>query len=226
MRSILATFAAICTLCLCAAPTRSMVAGRHISGSASPLPYDAEVEWIQTGDGAWADTGVKPVPSIVVQIRLLATRDIGDTIFGFNLGNDNKDWRVFNSTQQLYFDWGLGRLVGGSNTLRNNTWYEFELGNYYVKDIPTDTILLSGTSRDSDVLDDSTLTFGHGRNTTASARFAWCRISIGGVLVRDFISVRFTNENGVTEGAMYDRVSGALFRNAGTGAFIIGPDKN
>jgi hypothetical protein len=41
----------------------------------------------------------------------------------------------------------------------------------------------------------------------------------------DLISVRFTNEQGVSEGAMYDRVSGAMFRNAGTGAFTIGPDK-
>ena len=39
------------------------------------------------------------------------------------------------------------------------------------------------------------------------------------------LPVRFTNESGVLEGAMYDRVSGQLFRNAGTGAFIIGPDK-
>lgn len=38
-------------------------------------------------------------------------------------------------------------------------------------------------------------------------------------------AVRFTNEDGVSEGAMYDKVSGQLFRNAGTGAFIIGPDK-
>ena len=43
-------------------------------------------------------------------------------------------------------------------------------------------------------------------------------------LVRDFIPVRFTNSDGVQEGAMYDRVSRQLFRNAGTGSFIIGPD--
>ena len=46
-----------------------------------------------------------------------------------------------------------------------------------------------------------------------------------GISIRGFIPVRFTNENGESEGAMYDRVSGQLFRNAGTGAFIIGPDK-
>lgn len=45
------------------------------------------------------------------------------------------------------------------------------------------------------------------------------------MIARDSIAVRFTNELGETEGAMYDRVSGQLYRNAGTGAFIIGPDK-
>ena len=38
------------------------------------------------------------------------------------------------------------------------------------------------------------------------------------------IAVRFTNENGEMEGAMYDLVSGELFLNQGTGDFIIGPD--
>ena len=51
------------------------------------------------------------------------------------------------------------------------------------------------------------------------------KIYIGDNPVRDFIPVRFTNERGETEGAMYDRVSGQLYRNSGTGAFIIGPDK-
>lgn len=43
--------------------------------------------------------------------------------------------------------------------------------------------------------------------------------------VIDLTPVRFTNDRGETEGAMYDRVSKQLFRNSGTGAFVIGPDK-
>lgn len=59
-----------------------------------------------------------------------------------------------------------------------------------------------------------------------------------GVLVCDLQPVRFTNENGVTEGAMFDRANptvgmnpdgsardDGLYRNRGTGAFVIGPDK-
>ena len=45
-------------------------------------------------------------------------------------------------------------------------------------------------------------------------------------MVRGLQPVRFTNELGVSEGAMYDKVSKQLFRNQGTGDFVIGPDKN
>lgn len=46
----------------------------------------------------------------------------------------------------------------------------------------------------------------------------------GNELVGDFIPVRFTNENGVSEGAMYDKVTKQLFRNQGTGSFQYGND--
>lgn len=58
------------------------------------------------------------------------------------------------------------------------------------------------------------------------ARLYWVKYYDGsGNLVFDLQPVRFTNELGQSEGAMYDRVSGEIFRNAGTGAFTIGPDK-
>ncbi len=44
------------------------------------------------------------------------------------------------------------------------------------------------------------------------------------ITVRDFVIVRFTNELGVSEGAMFDKVTKKLFRNSGTGSFVIGPD--
>lgn len=49
--------------------------------------------------------------------------------------------------------------------------------------------------------------------------------AIDGTPLRDFIPVRFTNENNQSEGAMYDKVTKQLFRNKGTGNFTIGPDK-
>lgn len=49
-------------------------------------------------------------------------------------------------------------------------------------------------------------------------------IARGNSLELDLIPVRFTNENGVSEGAMFDIITRRLFRNAGTGDFVLGPD--
>jgi hypothetical protein len=46
----------------------------------------------------------------------------------------------------------------------------------------------------------------------------------GGALARDYIPVRVGSGAGAV-GYLFDRVSGQLFGNAGTGDFTIGPDK-
>lgn len=51
------------------------------------------------------------------------------------------------------------------------------------------------------------------------------QIGLNSVLVRDFIPVR-VGSGAFAVGYFYDRVSGELFGNAGTGAFVIGSDIN
>lgn len=45
-----------------------------------------------------------------------------------------------------------------------------------------------------------------------------------GILKRDMIPVRVVTEHGENEGAMFDKISGIMCYNQGTGSFIIGPD--
>ena len=54
----------------------------------------------------------------------------------------------------------------------------------------------------------------------ASCNIYSIKIWDNNILVRDLIPVRKGNI-----GYMYDRVSGQLFGNQGTGDFVIGPDK-
>lgn len=64
--------------------------------------------------------------------------------------------------------------------------------------------------------------FGVGTNYPTlgyKARIYGETIHTDGVLVRDFSPVRVGSV-----GYMYDRVSGQLFGNGGTGAFVLGPD--
>lgn len=188
MRSILATFAAICALCLCAAPTRSMVAGRHISGSASPLPYDAEVEWIQTGNGAWADTGIETSLDAHFKIKFMSVVSTGDVIFGAYHADDQKDWRIFNAGGvTFYYDFATGRDFARGG-LYTNVWYSIDIGNYYITNLVDGVELLRKTKIES-ALSDTTYKFGMSYNNqhqtiTSVSRFAWCMIFLGDTLVR------------------------------------------
>jgi hypothetical protein len=49
-------------------------------------------------------------------------------------------------------------------------------------------------------------------------------ISQSGALVRDYIPVRVGSGSSAV-GYLFDRASGQLFGNAGTGSFTVGPDK-
>ena len=49
---------------------------------------------------------------------------------------------------------------------------------------------------------------------------SYCKIWVAGVLVRDLIPVLDWSD----VACMYDRVSGALFYNAGEGDFVAGPE--
>lgn len=62
------------------------------------------------------------------------------------------------------------------------------------------------------------------RVSTYAGRIYSCRLYSGGAMTHDFVPIRFLNEDGEWEGALYDFVSGELFRNQGTGAFSYGQD--
>lgn len=191
--------------------------------------YDSEIEYLETTGTQWIDTGVVPAEDTIVNIKFMPLTADGGVIVGYSTNDpgvsDLIDWRLFNYTDKVYFDWfdptstQYGRrLIGANNSCKTNTIYEFELGNYYVKDIPTDTKLVDGT-----VLHTGTgyatikLCRGGGQNKD---KFYYLKIFKGSTLIRDFIPVRIE-----TMGYMYDKISGKLFGNKGTGNFILGPDK-
>jgi CO dehydrogenase/acetyl-CoA synthase alpha subunit len=58
------------------------------------------------------------------------------------------------------------------------------------------------------------------QSLTAAKIFAFKLYNTNGDLLGDYIPVRVG-----TVGYLYDRVSGKLFGNAGTGDFVLGPDK-
>ena len=57
-----------------------------------------------------------------------------------------------------------------------------------------------------------------------SCKIGICKLYYKGELLYDFTPIRYKNEDNRWEGAMYNNVTGELFRNQGTGEFIFGRD--
>lgn len=203
----------------------AMMAGKR-------LPYDAEVEYLGCtggiGIGQYIDTGIAPTDNAqfeltVEQDTTVSLANVGLVCAWKTVGDASTAGtyivsRIYSSTGRgTYIQWGQSSTVGvnipyptgrvtfgiskSGMTYNGDAAYSIratavsQLGNAYILGSP-----VSGMRR-------------------LYGKFYGYKHFEGSALVRDLIPVRM---KGV--GYAYDRVSGALLGNQGTGAFIIGPD--
>ena len=187
---------------------------------AAPLPYDAEVEYLESTGTQWIDTGIALTNASLADVTWVVE------VTNFNDGSMG----VFGQTQtaSMYINFYARKIymrnmrqsggsfasISGFNTIR------FAGGNSYLNGTAVETgIPLNANPTNSMFL------FAYNRSNVTrgfcEARVSSFVVKVSDVLIADFAPVRIG-----TEGAMYDRVSEQLFRNAGTGAFTIGPDKS
>ena len=220
-------------------PVRSSLGARGKSDVVS-LPYDAEVEYLETDGACYIDTGVYLRTPIKVECDYYLPNRGNKRLWGAYRQSTINCYQS-NISSSVYR--GVGVVYNGT-TLTLSTYeqpyfpyratcvFEADVGNQSVSAFGAS---VAGTNANglTDTLNCTCGLFGNGRAgyatgenlADAGARVYSWRCWIRGDLLSDFIPVRFTNELGQSEGAMYDRVSGKLFRNAGTGSFVIGPDK-
>ena len=193
-----------------------------------PLPYDAEVEYLESTGTQCIDTGYAPGTDVVaVSARYEFTGGVAyaATVWGAQLATD-RNWMANQYSDRWWFGTQQGQFAGSQgNYLHDVSW---NINNGAVSGSVNGT-MYSGTYSGSVVSGHSVYLFGCNAGGVAqrvsSLKLYSYSLSDNGKLVRDLIPVRFTNEQNQSEGAMYDRVSRKLFRNAGTGAFLYGPDK-
>jgi hypothetical protein len=199
---------------------------------AVPLPYDAEVEYLEITRydsgviGPYIDTGVvvRPTDKVSVDWQGLST-----------WANDLK---FFGS----YFGYGWASFYGGvwrpvignfasSSATRDTNRHSIVFENY--------TCNLDGVAISSGSGNFSNISFYlftmNGQSLTSARleqRVYSLSIERSGEKVLDMIPVRFTNELDLSEGAMYDLLgvggmnpdgsprTDGLYRNRGTGAFL------
>lgn len=201
-----------------------------------PLPYDAEVEYLESTGTQYINTGIYGRGGLRAKCSFAAGVYTSENPFPFCARRGPNQFgcgiRVVSSVPKFYA--GMMRAIadianadGGQHSIEIVT-VSYE--KYVVFDGVS--VATSATANSYETQNNVVL-FAHANATAgASPNCGSGRISsfslydeTAQTLLLDYIAVRFTNEQGVSEGAMYDRVSGALFRNAGTGAFTIGPDK-
>ena len=184
------------------------------------LPYDAEVEWIQGN----VDSSKKHYPFI--HIDMYTGRDqlfylefvISDALKSSN------DMKVLSTSRgAVNVIWGSFRDTGVKAT--NDRWrfindhyeknifdmYNLDTGDFYAKKSNWTYDGAKGIN-----------IFGYSnldKSYFSSCKFHYLKFR-GRDGLLDIIPVRVGDV-----GYLYDRVSGQLFGNSGTGAFIVGPDK-
>ena len=122
-------------------------------------------------------------------------------------------------------------VQSAGNVPRDNGWHDVIIDSTpYARYVAIDGNVVYSNSYGGDVAVGSSIVLYANYSHTS---FGLSRISSFSIkdtgtnkLLIDLVPVRFTNEQNQSEGAMYERVSGQLFRNAGTGAFIYGTDKS
>ena len=194
-------------------------------GGGTPLPYDAEIEYLESTGGQYIDTGlVHQVQNYEYYIDFTPKQsENGTAVFG---SSNNEYWDGISYANSLYIG---NRGCGGSGFNREanirQTTRMVVVDNHvtvYKNNVVTSDIDFTGSiiSGRHILLYAYTFDSDSPRSNSSQKVYSFSLI-MNGIKVLDYIPVRV----GQT-GYMYDKVSGQLFGNDGTGDFILGPDIN
>lgn len=186
------------------------------------LPYDAEIEYLESSGSQYINTN---------QYLNTSNFEIGYSVLG-NRGHwgyvhnnvVNGAWVTVDETTAFFGSWNNTDKVSVSSYISSteNTIVYTQSG----ATINGTTISKNFNLRGVDNLASVPLLFFalhdfyKNRLLSETSKFKSFYLKNNGTLVVDMIPVRVGQV-----GYMYDRVSGQLFGNAGTGSFILGPDK-
>lgn len=186
------------------------------------LPYDAEVEYLNFNGNCFIDTGYIPKGAnirIKTKVKFVGYTDNTNWTPWFQAyTNENTGCHRFirvNSNNTNVYAYNGAKANGGGTTIpvTLNTTYTIDM-NKQVLSINDKTYNLLSPSN---VLNTGVLRIGHNK---VLLYYYYFQVYDNEQLIIDYNPVRIGNV-----GYMYDKVSGQLFGNSGTGNFILGADK-
>lgn len=209
---------------------------RAMMTGGATLPYDAEVEYLESTGTQYIDTGrvFDSRYKYELTIGYFANNGAGFRCFGarsqYSPRPKSSYLTYYPDTSRIFFYAGNnipsndGGATGRAPTL--NMMRTLSIGVYptpYMYINETDAVT-PGNYMQAEIFQSEYSLYLFADNTAGSASPHGCRISRYHVMdndtsVQDLISVRVGSV-----GYLYDRVSDQLFGNAGSGAFVVGPD--
>lgn len=189
-------------------------------GGINNLPYDAEVEYLESSGTQYIDTGIIGNQDTEIQGTVMFLDDTNAMVWGDNSVSSRQISLFRTSTGNSRFD-GWGASANYKSFMPKDSILQLTENQ---NGIYVNNILKKSITGVTSFKTGNTIYFYWCHTTSANkvlARFYEFSIIENGVKKIDLIPVRVG-----TTGYMYDRVSRQLFGNAGTGDFIVGPDKN
>lgn len=186
-------------------------------------PYDSEIEYIQNTDSSCIITDYIPTgPNIKIQGKFTPISYTAAYTPWFQAyTSENADaYRIIRSNTNnngVYYTCGSKAGASGSHTVSLNTTYVFELTrNSLTLNNVTNTLTPTNGTANTGKL---AIFSNANKGSFTRGKLYYLKIWDGDILIYDWIPVRKG-----TVGYMYDRISGTLYGNNGTGSFVLGPD--
>lgn len=197
---------------------------RRYMGGGTSLPYDAEIEYLESSGTQYIDIGIAPNSDTGAYASVVCLDETDIYFFGLRKDSGNTRWGAGHSTT-FYYCYGN---YGPSSTNDRILGAVAELYLNYLNDgkfIATDGYKTKQISLPSMGFTTSLniVLFGNHYIDTVqkwNGRFYSFRLTQGDSIVMDLIPVRIGQV-----GYLYDKIGGNLYGNAGTGDFILGRDK-
>lgn len=198
-----------------------------LSSEPAPLPYDAEVEYLESTGTQYIDTGIliDGTGTFSFEVKTTLTdRSSSGSIIGTRESSSGytryKSYNIFNmSTTQIRADL-LGKKTVGDmkiNTTANTLIIKF--------DTSTQSLTVNGVNKAASSTNQSCsypfylFSVNNGNTANIPQRLEYFKFVKNGNTIMHLIPVRVG-----TVGYMYDKISGTLFGNDGTGDFVLGND--
>ena len=203
-----------------------MINRRRVCGGKS-LPYDYEVEYLEATGPQWIDTGFKATGGCIFDFEAMWTT-YGEAIVGSHNPSSNFS-NGFNRNQAYIYAQNKVQFNKCNNFegisypcsvgIKYHVYYN-SIGSNRIGSIDGNVIVNQTNTGTLNPVNNVVFFLVQYNLTYQKGRIYNCKLyDSTSTLVRDFIPVRVGQV-----GYLYDKVSGELFGNNGTGEFILGPD--